>query len=263
MSNITDANRVVIKVGTSTLTYKTGLLNIRRIEQLVKVIADLKNSGKEIVLVTSGAIGVGVGKMGMSKRPTDTMTKQACAAVGQSELMYIYDKYFTEYNHNVAQVLLTRDIIERDSRRTNVINTLNKLLELSIIPIVNENDTVSVEELELEFGDNDTLSAIVAELVHADLLILFSDIDGLYDKDPRKNADAKLIDIVREITPEIESLAGDKGTALGTGGMITKLRAAEVCFASAIPMVILNGEKLKTIYDLFDGKKVGTLFAKE
>lgn len=262
MSNITDAKRVVIKVGTSTLTYKTGLLNIRRIEQLVKVISDLKNSGKEIVLVTSGAIGVGVGKMGLSKRPSDTMTKQACAAVGQSELMYIYDKHFTEYNHNVAQVLLTRDIIERDNRRTNVINTLNRLLELSIIPIVNENDTVSVEELELEFGDNDTLSAIVAELVHADILILFSDIDGLYDKDPRKNPDAKLIDTVCEITLEIEALAGDKGTALGTGGMITKLKAAEVCFESNIPMVILNGEKLNTIYDLFDGKKVGTLFAK-
>lgn len=258
MSLITDAKRIVIKVGTSTLTHKNGMLNIRRIEKLVKVISDLKNSGKEIVFVTSGAIGVGVGKMGISKKPTDMPTKQACAAVGQCELMYIYDKYFAEYNHNVAQVLMTRDTIEHKNRKENVTNTLNKLLELSIIPIVNENDTVSVDEI--EFGDNDTLSAIVGNLVKTDLLILLSDIDGLYTKDPHKNSDAVLINEVNEITDVIKKLAGDKGTALGTGGMITKIYAAEICMKSNTPMVILNGENIDGLYDLFDGIKVGTLF---
>lgn len=259
MSIISNAKRIVIKVGTSTLTHKTGMLNIRRVERLVKVLADLKNSGKEIVFVTSGAIGVGVGKLGLPQKPTDIPTKQACAAVGQSELMYIYDKYFTENNHNVAQVLLTRDIIELDDRRANVINTLNRLLELSIIPIINENDTVSVEEI--VFGDNDTLSAIVGELVHTDLLILLSDIDGLYTKDPRIFPDAVLINEVSEITPEILDLAGDKGTALGTGGMVTKIHAAEIALAAGFPMVILNGENVDSLYDLFDGKKVGTVFS--
>lgn len=260
-SFIYDAKRIVIKVGTSTLAHKTGMLNIRRVEELIKVIADLKNSGKEIVFVTSGAIGVGVGKLGLSKRPTDMPTKQACAAIGQSELMYIYDKHFSEYNHNVAQVLLTRDIIESQSRKENVTNTLSRLLDLSVIPIVNENDTVAVEEI--EFGDNDTLSAIVAQLVHADLLIILSDIDGLYDCDPHVNADAKLIHEVIEIDDNILSLAGGKGSALGTGGMLTKIHAAQYCFECGIPMAILNGSKPKKLYDLLDGKPVGTVFYKE
>lgn len=257
-NTIANAKRIVIKVGTSTLTHKTGMLNIRRIEKLIKVISDLKNSGKEIVFVTSGAIGVGVGKMGLHKKPVDMPTKQACAAVGQCELMYVYDKHFAEYNHNVAQILMTRDIIDRPERKENVINTLNRLLELSIIPVVNENDTVSVEEIEI--GDNDTLSAIVGELVGADLLVLLSDIDGLYTKDPRKYADAELIHEVNEITDEIRSLAGDKGTALGTGGMITKISAAEISLNAGFPMVILNGEHINSLYDLFDGKSTGTLF---
>lgn len=255
---IRKAKRIVIKVGTSTLAHKTGMLNIRRVEELIKVISDLKNSGKEIVFVTSGAIGVGVGKLGLSKRPTDMPTKQACAAIGQSELMYIYDKHFTEYNHNVAQVLLTRDIIESEKRKENVVNTLERLLELSVIPIVNENDTVSVDEI--EFGDNDTLSAIVGNLVGADLLIILSDIDGLYDADPHINKDAKLIHEVTEIDETIIGLAGGKGSALGTGGMQTKIHAAQYCLEAGFPMAILNGSKPKNLYDLLDGKPIGTVF---
>lgn len=260
MSILKDAKKVVIKVGTSTLTHSTGMLNIRRMEELVKVISDLKNAGKDIVLVSSGAVGIGVGKLGLASRPKDTPTKQACAAIGQCELMYIYDKYFSKYNHNVAQVLLTRDIIERETRKENVTNTFNKLLEMSVIPIVNENDTVSVEELELEFGDNDTLSAIVGELVGADLLIILSDIDGLYDKDPHKNDDAKLIDVVAEINDDIIALAGGKGSELGTGGMITKIHAARHCLNAGFPMAILNGTNINQLYDLLDGKTVGTIF---
>lgn len=260
-NKIATAKRIVIKVGTSTLTHKTGMLNIRRIEELIKVISDLKNSGKEIVFVTSGAIGVGVGKMGLPCRPDDMPTKQACAAVGQCELMYIYDKYFGEYNHNVAQVLMTRDILEYPNRKENVTNTLDRLLRLSIIPVVNENDTVSVEEI--EFGDNDSLSAIVGELVSADLLVLLSDIDGLYTKDPRKHPDAELIHEVNVIDDKILSLAGDKGTALGTGGMITKLHAAHIAMDAGFPMVILNGEHVNDLYTLMDGKPVGTLFIKK
>ncbi len=251
--------RVVVKVGTSTLTHATGMLNIRRVERLVKVLSDLKNAGHELVLVTSGAIGVGAGKLALREKPSDMPTKQACAALGQSELMYIYDKYFSEYNHNAAQVLLTRDIIEDMRRKENVSNTFERLLELSVIPVVNENDTVSVEEI--EFGDNDTLSAIVARLVEADLLIIFSDIDGLYDRDPRKNPDAQLISHVAEITDEIRALAGTPGSAFGTGGMVTKLHAAEICMEAGIPMAILNGEKPEEIYCLLEGKEAGTLFA--
>lgn len=260
MSSIAEAKRIVVKVGTSTLTHKTGMLNIRRIELLVKVLADLKNSGKEIVLVTSGAIGVGVGKLSMDKKPSDMPTKQACAALGQSELMYVYDKHFSSYNHNAAQVLLTRDIIECPNRKQNVINTLERLLDLKIIPIINENDTVSTEEI--EFGDNDTLSAIVAELTHAQALILLSDIDGLYDKNPNENADARLIKHVTEIDEELIKNAGGAGSSLGTGGMVTKLHAASLCLKNDIPMVIANGKSPELLYDLFDGVQVGTLFIK-
>lgn len=259
MSILRDSKRVVIKVGTSTLTHKTGMLNIRRIENLVKVLSDLKNAGKEVVLVTSGAIGVGVGKLSLSERPSDIPTKQACAAVGQSELMYVYDKLFSEYNHNAAQVLMTRDIIETPERRRNVTNTLERLLELSVVPIVNENDTVSTEEI--EFGDNDTLSAMVSELIHADLLIILSDIDGLYNMDPELPG-AELIEEVNEINDEVIALAGGKGSSLGTGGMITKLHAAEICFQNDIPMIIANGKNPHVIYDLLDDIKKGTLFIK-
>lgn len=253
--------RVVVKVGTSTLTHPTGMLNIRRVERLVKVLADLKNAGHELVLVTSGAIGVGAGKLALREKPSDMPTKQACAALGQSELMYIYDKYFSEYNHNAAQVLLTRDIIEDARRKENVSNTFERLLEMSVIPVVNENDTVSVEEI--EFGDNDTLSAIVARLVEADLLIILSDIDGLYDRDPRGNTDARLISRVTEITDGIRALAGNPGSAFGTGGMVTKLHAAEICMEAGIPMAILNGQKPEEIYRLLEGGETGTLFASD
>ena len=212
IQNVTQANRIVVKVGTSTLAHKTGLMNIQRMERLVKVLADLKNSGKEIILVSSGAIGVGVGKMGLKEKPTDTPAKQACAAIGQCELMYCYDKYFSEYNHSVAQVLLTRDIIDSPERKQNVVNTFQNLLHYGVVPVVNENDTVAVEEI--VFGDNDTLSAIVGSLVGADLLIILSDIDGVYDQNPRVNPNAKLIPHIPEITDSIRALAGDHGTSL-------------------------------------------------
>lgn len=261
MSILADSNRVVVKVGTSTLTHKTGMLNIRRIELLVKVLSDLKNSGKEVVLVTSGAIGVGAGKLALEQKPRDMPTKQACAALGQSELMYAYDKHFSVYNHNAAQVLLTRDILDNEIRKQNVINTLERLLQLKIIPIVNENDTVSIEEI--EFGDNDTLSAIVSKLISADLLIILSDIDGLFDKDPKQDPNAKLIKTVNEINEEIITLASGKGSEFGTGGMITKLNAAQLCMNADIPMYIINGENPNNIYSLLDGDTVGTLFCRQ
>lgn len=258
MSLLSDAQRVVVKVGTSTLTHATGLLNIRLVEQLVRVLSDLKNAGKEIILVTSGAIGVGAGKLGMRKRPSDMPTKQACAALGQSELMYVYDKCFSEYNHNVAQVLLTRDIIEDARRKENVTNTLSRLLSLSVIPVINENDTVSTEEI--EFGDNDTLSAIVSSIVQADLLIILTDIDGLYDSDPHENPAAKRIPHVRLLDSAILAAAGSKGSEFGTGGMAAKLHAAQICMDQNIPMIIMNGSRPAMIYDLLDGENIGTLF---
>ncbi|MDF2566773.1 MAG: glutamate 5-kinase [Oscillospiraceae bacterium] len=259
LDSFQDKKRIVVKVGTSTLTHSTGMLNIRRIEKFVKVLADIKNAGKEIILVTSGAIGVGVGKLGLKHKPVDTPSKQACAAIGQCELMYVYDKIFSEYNHTVAQVSLTRDIIENENRKLNVQNSFEKLLELGAIPIVNENDTVSVEEI--EFGDNDTLSAIVASIVKADALIILSDIDGLYDKDPRNNEDAKIIHTVDVIDDNIKALAGDKGSSFGTGGMITKIQAAEIATSAGIQVVIANGSNDDILYDLMDGTQVGTKFS--
>ncbi len=256
IQNAAQANRIVVKVGTSTLAHKTGLMNIQRMERLVKVLADLKNSGKEIILVSSGAIGVGVGKMGLKEKPTDTPAKQACAAIGQCELMYCYDKYFSEYNHSVAQVLLTRDIIDSPERKQNVVNTFQNLLHYGVVPVVNENDTVAVEEI--VFGDNDTLSAIVGSLVGADLLIILSDIDGVFDQNPRVNPNAKLIPHIPEITDSIRALAGDHGTSLGTGGMVTKITAAQIGLNAGFPTVILNGSRPENLYDLLDGKQVGT-----
>ncbi len=260
LKNIKDIKRVIVKVGTSTITHSTGLIDIRRMERLVKVLSDIKNSGREVALVSSGAIGVGVGKLKLSQKPKDIPSKQAAAAIGQCELMYIYDKLFSEYNHTVAQILMTRDVIERPKGKTNVINTFNRLFEMGAIPVINENDTVATEEI--EFGDNDSLSAVVAEITSADMLIIMSDIDGLYDKNPAQFADAKLIPDVYEITDEIKALAGDSGSNLGTGGMVTKLHAAEIAFKNDIPMYIVNGENPNILYDIFDGKKVGTLFAK-
>ncbi len=250
--------RVVIKVGTSTLTHQNGNINIRKIENLCKVISDLKNSGLEIIFVSSGAIAMGVGKLGLSKKPEDIPSKQACAAIGQCELMYTYDKLFQEYNHTVAQMLMTGADFENEERHTNFDNTLNRLLEFGVLPIVNENDTIATSEIKV--GDNDTLSAIVATSANADMLILLSDIDGLYTADPRKVSDAKLIPIVNEITDEIRMLAGTAGTSRGTGGMITKLHAAEICMDAGIDMIITNGSNPEVLYDIFDGKSVGTRF---
>ena len=251
--------RIVVKVGTSTLAHPTGRLNIQRMEKLCKVLSDLKNMGHEIILVSSGAIAMGFGKLNLSDRPKDVPTKQASAAVGQCELMYIYDKLFTEYNHTVAQLLITApDIEEGGVRKQNFHNTLSRLLELGALPVINENDTISTEEFGI--GDNDTLSAIVAVTIQANLLILLSDIDGLFDGDPRKNPDAKLIDTVEKIDEHIISLGGGSGSNLGTGGMATKLRAAQMATAAGCEMVIANGQSPEVLYDVAAGKRVGTRF---
>ena len=255
--------KIVIKVGTSTLAHATGRLNIRRIELLCKILSDLRNAGHEIILVSSGAIGMGVGKLGLSGRPEDMPGKQAAAAVGQCELMYTYDKLFAEYNHTVAQILLTADDIRDENRSRYVHDTLEKLLSWGVLPVVNENDAVSIDEIGVHttIGENDSLSAVVAQLVQADLLVLLSDIDGLYTADPRKNPDATFIPVVGSITPDILALAGGSGSSLGSGGMATKLKAAQIVTEAGIDMVIANGEAPEALYDLFEGKQVGTRFA--
>ena len=256
---LSESQRIVVKVGTSTLTHRTGRMNLRRFHNLVRVLADLSNAGKQLILVSSGAVGLGVGQLGLRERPTDTPTKQACAAVGQCELMYLYDRQFGNYSVNVAQVLLTKAIL--NSSGVNAGNCMERLLELGVIPIVNENDTVAIDELELEIGENDSLAAIVARLVHADTLVLMSDIDGLYSADPHKDENAKLIPIVREITPEIEAVAGGAGTPNARGGMATKIAAAKISTEAGIDMVILNGEKPERLYDLLlNDEQVGTRF---
>lgn len=251
--------RIVVKLGTSTLAHATGRLNIRRVEEICKVISDIKNAGNEVIMVSSGAIGMGVGKLSLKSKPTDIPTKQAAAAVGQCELMYTYDKLFSEYNHTVAQLLMTGDDLKNEERHQNFSNTLNRLLELGAIPIINENDTVATEEIVI--GDNDTLAAIVAESIGADVLVLFSDIDGLYTADPHKCDDAKLIEFVDEIDDSIVALAGGKGTALGTGGMVTKLEAAKICMTCGCDMIITNGANPMSLYDIAEGKNVGTKFS--
>ncbi|MCI8842788.1 MAG: glutamate 5-kinase [Oscillospiraceae bacterium] len=254
--------RIVVKLGTSTLTHSTGRLNIRRVETLCKTLSDLKNAGHEIVLVTSGAIGMGVGKLQLPGRPADMPTKQAAAAVGQCELMYVYDKLFSEYHHTVAQVLLTGADVRDERRRENMRNTLLRLLELQAIPVVNENDAVVTDEIGVHntIGENDTLSAIVAELTEAELLILLSDIDGLYTADPHRDPDARLIERVEEITPALEALAGGSGSALGTGGMATKLSAAKLATAAGADMIIANGRNPELLYQIAAGEPVGTRF---
>ena len=250
--------RIVVKVGTSTLAHRTGLLNIRRVEELCRVLSDLKNAGHEIILVSSGAIGMGVGKLSLKSRPTDMPTKQAAAAVGQCELMYTYDKLFSEYHHNVAQILLTASDIAQPNRRENIHNTLRRLLELQALPIINENDTVATEEITI--GDNDTLSALVATMLQAELLILLSDIDGLYDADPHTVPDARIIPVVESLTEKIMALGGGSGSSLGTGGMATKLQAAKIATEAGTDMVIANGETPSVLYDILEGRSVGTHF---
>ena len=253
--------RIVIKVGTSTLTHATGNLNIRRVDKLCRVLSDIKNAGHEVILVSSGAVGMGVGKLSLKERPKDIPSKQAVAAVGQCELMYTYDRAFSEHNHVVAQILLSAYDVENEERRRNFHNTIFRLLELGVLPVINENDTVATEEIAI--GDNDTLSAIVAREISADLLILLSDIDGLYTADPHRDPDARLIEVVSEIDEGILALGGGQGSALGTGGMATKLRAAVIATEAGCDMVIANGEHPEFLYDIIEGNAVGTRFLKK
>ena len=258
LKDVSMAHRIVVKVGTSTLTYEHGTMNLKLIDRLSMVLSDLRNQGKEIILVSSGAQGIALGKLGLAEKPKDTKGKQAIAAVGQCELMYLYDKLFREYNHIVAQMLITGLDFSNEESHKNFQRTLNRLLELNVIPIINENDTIATQEISV--GDNDTMGAIVAENANADLLIILSDIDGLYTGDPRNNPDAQLIDTIFSITPEIKELAGTKGTTLGTGGMITKIHAAEISMNAGIDMIIANGTKPELLYNIIDGEKVGTKF---
>ncbi len=252
------AKLIVVKVGTSTLTHPSGFINLRRIELLVKCLSDLQNSGKQIVLVSSGAVSCGLGKMGLKRGELTTEQKQAAAAVGQCELIDMYSRLFGEYGHTVGQLLLTRDVTDIPHRREHAENTLRVLIELGCIPVINENDTVSSEEI--MYGGNDTLAATVALLCKADLLINLSDINGFYEEDPKKNPDAALIPYVTKITPEFEAKAGGAGTARGTGGMSAKLQAAKMCTENGVPMVIANGGNPNILYDITDGEFVGTLF---
>ncbi len=253
--------RIVIKVGTSTLTYENGKLNLRRFQQLCRVISDLQNSGNEIILVSSGALGVGVGKLGIKEKPSETPQKQAIAAIGQCELMFMYDKIFGEYDNTVAQILLTRSVIDDELLRTNALNTFEALIAMRIIPVVNENDSVATDEIEgANFGDNDMLSALVAKLVSADRLIIMTDIDGLFETNPRVDPYARLLKRVPEIDDEIKKMAGGTGSNRGTGGMSTKVAAAEIATQSGIECCVINGSNPEILYELMDGHNPGTIF---
>lgn len=260
-----NSKRIVVKVGTSTLTYDNGDINLARIEKLARVLSDLMNAGKEVVLVTSGAVQVGVKKLKLKEKPTSIREKQAAASVGQCELMHIYSKFFGEYSHIVGQVLLTKDVIEDEHVRNNVVNTFEKLIEDKVIPIVNENDTVAIDEIEniVRFGDNDNLSAIVSVLIHADLLVILSDIDGFFDSDPTKNPNSKLMKVIDGITPELENFAGDSGTDVGTGGMVTKLTAAKTATSAGVSLILANGKEPSILRDIIEGQEIGTLFLKK
>ncbi len=258
MIDAKNVKRIVFKVGTSSLTYDTGKINLRRMSTLARVLSDLKNSGKEVVLVTSGAIGVGVGKLGLPERPHDTPGRQAAATVGQCELMFIYDKFFSEFGNTIGQLLVTRDDFENEERRGNLHNSFMKLFEYGAIPIVNENDSVAVEEI--VFGDNDSLSAHVAKLVEADTLVILTDIDGLFSANPREDETASLICSVDRITDDILALAGGTGTSRGTGGMVTKLHAAQIATEAGIDTIVMSGSDPEDIYKLLDGRQIGTHF---
>jgi glutamate 5-kinase len=253
--------RIIVKIGSSSLTHtETGSLNLEKMERLIRILTDLKNQGKDVILVTSGAIAVGRKALGLKERPTARSVKQACAAVGQASLMMVYQKLFAEYNQTAAQILMTKYTMINDISRINAINTFEELFKMNVIPIVNENDTVSTEELDLDFGDNDTLSAIVTALVGGDLLILLSDIDGLYTDDPHSNKDATLISCVTDISEDLASMAKSSTSSVGTGGMATKVSAAKIATASGADMVITNGDDVRNIYHIIEGKEVGTLF---
>jgi len=253
-----DVTRIVVKVGTSTLTHSTGLLNLKRIEKIVRQLADVHNQGIEIVLVTSGAIGAGMGKLGLKARPKTMPEKQAAAAVGQGTLIHMYEKFFSEYGKTIAQILLTKEDIVDEERYSNARNTFFMLLSQGVIPIVNENDAVVTDEIRV--GDNDTLSAMVTNLIEADLLIILSDIDGLYDSNPRTNPDAKIIYNVTKITDEIKTFAEGAGSSLGTGGMATKIKAAEIVVTENASMIIAEGSEPNIISDILEGREIGTLF---
>lgn len=258
MGMFKNCKRAVIKVGSSTLSHPSGKLDLRRIEALARVLSDLRNMGKEIILVSSGAVSAGIAKSGLGHKPMSLEEKQAMASIGQSELMKLYDRFFSDYGHTVAQILMTRDVVDSPVRKTAASNTFNTLLSMGCIPIVNENDAVSTDEL-TKFGGNDILSAHVARVCCADILINLSDIDGLFDSDPRKNPDAKLIDRVEDIDA-VASFAGGAGSDRGTGGMEAKLTAAKMVTDIGIPMFIMNGHDPEILYELLDGKKVGTYF---
>lgn len=256
-----NARRIVVKVGSSTLTHENGTMDMRRIETLVRVLSDLQNEGREMILVSSGAMSVGFARLGQTKVGKTLAQKQAAAAVGQCGLIDLYDRLFSEYSHVIAQILITRDVVENEARRENARRTFSTLISSGVIPVVNENDTVSYEEI--EFGDNDTLSAHVAHLCHADLLINLSDVDGLYSANPRTDKDARLIPLVEEITQKLYEIAGGAGTDLGTGGMHSKLEAASFAMRHNIPMVITSGAEPKNIYRVLEGDFVGTLFCNQ
>lgn len=256
-----ERKRIVVKIGSSSLTHpETGSLDLQKMERLVRILTDLRNQGKDVILVTSGAIAVGRKALGLKERPTARSMKQACAAVGQASLMMVYQKLFAEYNQAAAQILMTKYTMINDISRFNAANTFEELFKLEVIPIVNENDTVSTEELDLAFGENDTLAAIVTALVGGDLLILLSDIDGLYTDDPHTNTEAKLITFVDKIDDSLNEMAKDSVSSVGTGGMATKLSAAKIATASGADMIITNGDNVKNIDYIFDGKEIGTLF---
>jgi glutamate 5-kinase len=260
-SELKKANRIVIKIGTSSITYKNGKINFKKIEQLSKILTDLKNSGKEIVLVSSGAIGAGMSKLGLKSKPVELREKQAVAAVGQGLLMQFYEKFFNEYNQTIAQLLLTEDVMTDYIKRRNVENTFFTLLDMGVIPIANENDSVSTDEITgSKIGDNDTLSSMVAILVKADLLIMLSDIDGLYESAPSVNPNARLISYVSKIDENIYNIAGGAETLTGTGGMFTKIKAAENLMKNGIRTVIASGENINIIYSILEGEEIGTFF---
>ena len=259
MENIVDFSRITVKIGSSTLTHAaTGRLNIRRIEALVRVLSDIKNAGKEVVLVSSGAVAAGVAKLGLPMQKRTLAQKQALAAVGQTELMRLYERLFASYGHSVGQIRMTKDVVDDPHRLELAKNTFTTLFELGCVPIVNENDSVSSEEL--QFGGNDTLSAYVATVCESDLLVNLTDIDGLYDSDPRKNPNARLIPRVKAIDDTVLGFAGGAGTDRGTGGMATKLKAAGIVGERGIPMIIMNGRDLLKLYSILDGEKIGTYF---
>ena len=258
VKEFSEMKRIVVKVGTSTLTHETGKTNIRRMRELVRTLSDLANSGLEIAFVTSGAIGMGVGKLGLKGKPADTPSRQAAACIGQCELMFMYDKLFSEFGNTIGQLLITKDDVESPDRRENLVNAFENIFSFGAIPIINENDSVAVEEI--VYGDNDNLSAHVARLIHADLLIILTDTDGLFTGNPLTDADARLIEVVEKITDETFSIAGGAGTQRGTGGMFTKVQAAKHAAEGGVPTVIMNGSRPEDMYRLFEGKSAGTLF---